>query len=228
MAYMVAVCGSYLFACGKTSNMQLSQNNLSLQAIWLDVNWSMTVPIYSLSRWLFSFVVVFDTHVIVLVSLLNRMFAFMLHSEYTSCFMAKSVVWHNFQSSRNKQARQTFHCFVLNSHFIQPSECKYVLFACLSVRMQVSFIPLRFRYFGGRFSFRTVDLLREIQAVSPTLWFSWKRIKIIFRGRCRLRKLLKSAKINPHVFLDKTAKIWWRENITVYGNQVRKCKIFVI
>ena len=32
MAYMVAVCGSYLFACGKISNMQLSQNNLSLQA----------------------------------------------------------------------------------------------------------------------------------------------------------------------------------------------------
>ena len=25
MAYMVAICGSYLFACGKTSNTQLSQ-----------------------------------------------------------------------------------------------------------------------------------------------------------------------------------------------------------
>ena len=24
--YMIAVCGSYLFACGKTSSMQLSQN----------------------------------------------------------------------------------------------------------------------------------------------------------------------------------------------------------
>ena len=33
MAYMVAVNGSYLFACGKTSSMQLSLNNLSLQAI---------------------------------------------------------------------------------------------------------------------------------------------------------------------------------------------------
>ena len=31
VAYMVAVCGSYLFACGKTSNMQLSQNKLPLQ-----------------------------------------------------------------------------------------------------------------------------------------------------------------------------------------------------
>ena len=38
MAYMVAVCGSYLFACSMTSNMQLTQNNLSLQAILLEVN----------------------------------------------------------------------------------------------------------------------------------------------------------------------------------------------
>ena len=33
MAYMVGVCSSYLFACGKTSNMQLSQTTLPLQAI---------------------------------------------------------------------------------------------------------------------------------------------------------------------------------------------------
>ena len=46
---MVAVYGSYLFACGKTSNMQLSQDNLSLQAIWLEVNWNMTDPIYSVT-----------------------------------------------------------------------------------------------------------------------------------------------------------------------------------
>ena len=38
MAYTVAICGSYLFTCGKTSNMQLSKNSLSLQAIWLEVN----------------------------------------------------------------------------------------------------------------------------------------------------------------------------------------------
>ena len=36
MTYMVEVCGSYLFTCGKTSNMQLSQSNLSLQAILLE------------------------------------------------------------------------------------------------------------------------------------------------------------------------------------------------
>ena len=51
VAYMAAVCGSYLFACGKTSNIQLSRNNMSVQAIWLEVNWSMTDPIYSVSRW---------------------------------------------------------------------------------------------------------------------------------------------------------------------------------
>ena len=107
---------------------------------------------------------------IVLVFLLNRMFAFMLHSEYTtSCFMASSVIGHTFQSSSNKQARQTFHCFVLNSHFIQMSECKYLLFVCLSVRLQVSVIPLRFRYFGQRFSFGAVDLSRESRVVPPTL-----------------------------------------------------------
>ena len=64
---MATVFGCYLFACGKTSNMQLSQNSLSLQAIWLEINWSMTDPVYSVSRWLFFVVVVFDIHVIVIV-----------------------------------------------------------------------------------------------------------------------------------------------------------------
>ena len=101
-------------------------------------------------------------HVIALVSLLNRMFAFMLYSEYaTSCFMAKSV-------TTSKQDR---HFIVLFRHFIQPSECKYVyvLFVCLSVSLQVSFILLRFRYFGQRFSFSTVDLPRKSRVVPPTL-----------------------------------------------------------
>ena len=33
VANMVSVCGNNLFACGKISNMQLSQNNLSLHSI---------------------------------------------------------------------------------------------------------------------------------------------------------------------------------------------------
>ena len=147
----------------------------------------------------------------------------MLHSEYTtSCFMAKCVVWHNCQSSSNKQERQTFHYFVLNSHFIQPSECKYVFvfcFVCLSVRLQVSFIPLRFYLFGRSVPFQTVDLSRESRVVPPTLRFLQKRIEIIFRRRNRPRKL-KSAKNNPRVFSDKTTKIWRRENIQLYGTHL--------
>ena len=56
-----------------------------------------------------------------------------------------------------------------NQPFIQPSVCKYVLFVCffVSARLQVSFIPLRFRYFGKRFSFCTVDLSRESRVMSP-------------------------------------------------------------
>ena len=158
----------------------------------------MAEPIYSVSRWLIFFVVVFVIHVhaIVLVSVLNRMFAliyvtFRIHHEL---FYGKK----GRMTQRNKQARQTFHCFVLNSHFIQPSECKYVLLVCLSVRLQVSFIPLRFS-FGQRFAFRTVDLSRESRFVPPYLRFSRKRFEIFFRGRCRPRKL-KSAKNNPHLF----------------------------
>ena len=119
----------------------------------------------------------------------------MLLSEYTtSCITANSVVWYNSY----KQAGQTFHCFVLNSRFIQPSECKSVSFPCLSVRLQVSFIPLRFQYFGRWFSFRTVDLPRESRVVAPALRFSQKRIETIYCGRCRPRKL-KSVKNNPMI-----------------------------
>ena len=109
-----------------------------------------------------------------LVSLLNRMFAFILHSEYTtSFFMAKSVVWHDLTSKQDRHFIVLFWTVILFN-------CLNVNMFCfvLSVRLQVSFIPLRFRYFGQRFSFCTVDLLREGRVVSPTLRFSWKRIKI--------------------------------------------------
>ena len=128
----------------------------------------------------------------------------MLHSEYiTSCFMAKGKKCRMTQ--HNKQAKQTFHCFVLNSHFIHPSEYKYVLFVCLSIRMQVSFISLHFRYFGWRFFFRIVDLSRESRVVPPSLRFSRKKSKLFFHGCCQPRKL-KSAKNNPHVFKTKPQK----------------------
>ena len=42
-----------VFTCVKASDMQLSQNNnLSLQAIWLEVNWIMTESIFPVPRWI--------------------------------------------------------------------------------------------------------------------------------------------------------------------------------
>ena len=170
---MVAVCGSFLVACGKTNNMQLSQNNkcMSLQAIWSDVNWSMTDPIYSVSRWLIFFCCcIWQTR--------NCFFFFF---EESVCICVTYRIYHELfygkkcrMTQLHKQARQTIHCFVMNSHFIQPSECKYVLFVCLSVRLQVSFIPLHFRYFGRRFSLRTVDLSTESHCATHSMIFAEK------------------------------------------------------
>ena len=157
---MVAVCCSYLFACGKTSDIQLSQNNLSLQAIWLEVNWSMTGPIFQCHADKISFVVIFDINVIVLVSLLSRMFAFMLHSEYTTgCFMAESVVWHNFKSSSKKQARRfivffwtviLFNCLNVNMFFLFVClwDYKYLLSPCVSETLAGDFLSAHLIYRG--------------------------------------------------------------------------------
>ena len=102
----------------------------------------------------------------------------MLHSEYTtSCFMAKSVIWHNLTSKQDKTL------FCSEQSLYQPSECKYVLFVCLSVRLQVT-------------------LARDF--LSALLIYRGK-IEIIFRGRCRPRKL-KSVKNNRHVFQTKPRK----------------------
>ena len=153
MAYMVAVCGSYLLACGKTSNMQLSQKNLPLQAIWLEVNWRMSDPIYSVSRWLIFFWCCFDIHVIVLVSLLNRMFAFMFT---TSCFMARSVVWHNVTSKQDRHFIVLFWTVIsfnrLNVNvlvlFVCLSDCKYLLFRCVSDTLAGDFLSAQLIYRG--------------------------------------------------------------------------------
>ena len=102
-------------------------------------------------------------------------------------------------TQHNKQARQTFHCFVLNSHFIQPSEC---LFVCQTASI---FYSVAFQILCPEIFIRTVDLSRENRVTPPTLRFSQKRIEIIFRGRCRPRKL-KSAKNNPHIFETKPRK----------------------
>ena len=101
--------------------------------------------------------------------------------------------------------------------------CSFCLFF-VSARLQVSFIPLRFRYFGRRFSFRAVDLSRESRVMSPPLSFSRKRTEIIFRGRCRPRKL-KSAKNNRHVFETKPRKFGDAKisHYTVGGKKAKTC-----
>ena len=130
-----------------------------------------------------------DIYVIVLASLLNRMFAFMLHSEYTTSWLiAESVVWHNIQNHLNINIGS------------------FCLFVCQTARM---FYSLAFKILWPEIFF-------------PHSWYiegkssCAKRIEIIFHGCYRPRKL-KSAKINHHVFLDKTAKIWRHENIPLYG-----------
>ena len=85
------------------------------------------------------------------------------------------------------------HMFFL---FVCLSDCKYLLFPC---------IP---DVFAGDFRYSQLIYRRKV-AMPPTLRFSQKRLEIIFRGRCRPRKL-KSVKNNTHVFLDETAKIWRR------------------
>ena len=177
MAYIVAACGSYLFACGKTSNMQLSQNNkyMSLQVIWLDVNWSMADPIYSVSRWLIFFCCCIwhtrHTRNCFSIYIFFFFFAFMLHTEYTTgCFMAKGVVWHNFTSKQDKQFIVLFWTAILFNRL----NVNMFFFVCLSVRLQVSFIPLHFRYFGRRFSLRTVDLSTESHCATHSTIFAEK------------------------------------------------------
>ena len=141
------------------------------------------------------------------------MFAFTLHSEYTtSCLIAKSVVRHNFQSSSKKQARQTFHCFVLNSHFIQPSECKYVLFVCLS-ECKCLLFPCISVTLAGNFLSAQLIYRRRFKLCHPFYYFRGKESKLFFADVANRKK------INPHVFLGKTTKIWRRENIPLYGTQ---------
>ena len=138
---MVAVCGSYLLICGKTSNMQLSKNSLSLQAIWLAVNWSMNHLIYSMSRWLIFFYCCIWHTFNCFSFLLNIMFAFMLHSEYTtSCFMAKSAK--RFSWFMSQASRTDVSLFCSDSHFFQPSEWKYVLFVCFKYLLFLAFLTL--------------------------------------------------------------------------------------
>ena len=113
------------------------------------------------------------------------------------CFMPKSVVWHKITSKQDRHFIGLFWAVIL---FNSLNVNTFFLFVCLSnCKCCVS------DTLAGDFFFRTVDVSRESRGVPPTLWFSRKKIEIIFRGRCRPRKL-KSAKNNPHVFETKPQK----------------------
>ena len=109
-------------------------------------------------------------------------------------------------TQRNKQARQTFHCFVLNSHFIQPSECKYVLFVCLSVSPQVSLFHCVSDTLARDFLSPQLIFRGKVELYHLLYDFRGKTIKTIFRGGCQRRKL-KSMKNNLQVFQTKPKKI---------------------
>ena len=143
------------------------------------------------------------------------MFAFMLHTEYTtSCFMAKRVVWHNFTSKQDKHFIVLFWTAILfnrlnvNMFFLSVclSDCKYLLFPCISDTLAGDFLYAQLIYQGK-------------VIVPPILRFSRKRLEFFFFcGRCRPRKL-KSAKNNPHVFETKPRK---------FGDaKISHCTIFV-
>ena len=77
--------------------------------------------------------------------------------------------------------------------FVCLSDCKYLLFPCVSHTLAGDFLSAQFIYRG------------KVKLCHHIFRFSWKRIEIIFRGRCRPQKL-KSAKNNPHVFETKPRK----------------------
>ena len=178
--------------------MQLSKNSLSLQAIWLEVNWSMTDPIYSVSRWLIFFCCCF-WHTI-------NCFSFFYWIECLHlCYIHNAtwgVLWQNKKSHmtqlsgfKSQASRTDVSLFRSDSLFFFNRLNENIFFLFVSS----IFYSLRFRHFGRRFFFHTVDLSRESLVLPPTQQFLRTRIKITFRGRCQPQKL-KSAKNKLHVF----------------------------
>ena len=136
----------------------------------------------------------------------------MLHSQcIMSCFYGKKCHMTQLSGFKSQASRTDVSLFRSDSLFFNRlNENIFFLF------VSSIFYSLRFRHFGRRFSFRTVDLSRESLVLPPTQQFLRTRIKITFRGRCQPQKL-KSAKNKLHVFLDKIAKIWRRDNFPLYG-----------
>ena len=93
-------------------------------------------------------------------------------------------------AQRIKQARHIFHCFVLNSHFVQPSECKYVLFFFFVCQTASIFYSLAFKILWPEIFFpHSCSIEGKSNCATHSTTSAGKK-----------SKLLKSAKNNPHVF----------------------------
>ena len=101
----------------------------------------------------------------------------------------------------NKEARQTF---PFCDHFIQPSECKYVLFVCLSVRVQVTFIRCVSDTFAGEFLSAQLFYRGDVELCHPLYDFRGKESKLFFAD------VAYSENLNP------------RKIITMFFRQTRK------
>lgn len=86
---------------------------------------------------------------------------------------------------------------------------------CLFVSQSVSiYIPLRFRFFGQRFSPRTIDVSRESQVVPPTR----NRMRSCWSRKLNAQKLILmilSEKKNMKIWRWKYPVIWY---VTVWTN----------
>ena len=94
--------------------------------------------------------------------------------------MAKSVIWHNFQSSSNKQARHTlivvFQTAILFNHpnvnmfffFVCLSDCNYLSFPCVSDTLARDFLSALFIY------------RRKVELCHPLYDFHGKESKWLF------------------------------------------------
>ena len=102
-----------------------------------------------------------------------------------------------------RAARQTSISLLCSEQsFFQPSECKYVLCVYLSVRLQVSFIPL----WPGIF-------FPHSWSIEGTSSYATHATSFAEKNQNYFSRTLPTAKIK----IRETAKIWRRENILLYG-----------
>ena len=130
------------------------------------------------------------------------------------------VLWQNVSHDTTSRVQvlgkqETFHCFVLNSHFIQRLnvkmfflfacllDCKYILFPCISdicIWSEIFFL----HSFEGKSSCATNS---TIVAEKNQNYF----LRTLPTAKIKIRE-----KYYP-CFWDKTVNIWRRKNIPVYG-----------